>query len=356
MPQEVKQLKQQLSKMMNWNEARLDFLARLLIALVKVKTVNLAELARAFISRAEETSRYRRIQRFLKDYEWKEEERALVTMQLIARRERKVLILDRTEWHFGEQVINILVLAVQYGQVAVPIFWRVMARQGNSETQMRIELIEKYVELFSRQSIAYVTGDREFIGTEWLGYLHEQSIDFRIRIKKNTVITHNGNLVNIREYLKPVSQEQPLYLTHVEVYGHPVHLMAMTLNSGEYLLIIGNANPRRFLQEYQTRWKIEELFACLKSRGFNFEDTPLTDPQKISKIVAALTLAFLWAVKTGQWLHQLKPIRPKKTLQRPIKSIFRYGLDQLQNVLLNIHDGIENLRFLKFSLNFLSCT
>ena len=58
--------------------------------------------------------------------------------------------------------------------------------------------------------------------------------------------------------------------------------MAMTLNSGEYLLIIGNANPRRFLQEYQTRWKIEELFACLKSRGFNFEDTHLTDPQKIS--------------------------------------------------------------------------
>ena len=54
------------------------------------------------------------------------------------------------------------------------------------------------MELFSRQSIAYVTGDREFIGTEWLGYLHEQSIDFRIRIKKNTVITHNGNLVKVR--------------------------------------------------------------------------------------------------------------------------------------------------------------
>jgi hypothetical protein len=49
---------------------------------------------------------------------------------------------------------------------------------------MRIELIETDVELLSRHSIAYVTGDREFMGIEWLSYLHEQSLDFRLRIKK----------------------------------------------------------------------------------------------------------------------------------------------------------------------------
>lgn len=80
MTQEVKPLKSQRGKMLNWNQARLDFLARLLIALVKVRTVNLAELARAFTSSAEENSRYRRIQMFLKDYEWKEEERTQITM------------------------------------------------------------------------------------------------------------------------------------------------------------------------------------------------------------------------------------------------------------------------------------
>ncbi len=69
MPQEVDRLKQQLSKTLNWNEARLSFLARLLIALVKVKMVNLTELSKAFISKAEANSRYRQIQRFFKDYE-----------------------------------------------------------------------------------------------------------------------------------------------------------------------------------------------------------------------------------------------------------------------------------------------
>lgn len=118
-------------------------------------------------------------------------------MQLMAKRGGKILILDRTEWHFGKQIINILVLAVQYGEIAVPLLWRVMARRGNSETQMRIELIEKYVELFSRQSIVYVTGDREFLGVEWLSYLQEKNIDFRIRIKNNTVITNNNIIINI---------------------------------------------------------------------------------------------------------------------------------------------------------------
>ena len=56
MTPKVKQLKSQLSKMLNWNEAQIDFLSRLLIALLKIKMVNLAELARAFISKAEESS------------------------------------------------------------------------------------------------------------------------------------------------------------------------------------------------------------------------------------------------------------------------------------------------------------
>lgn len=67
MTTEVKQLQSQLSKSLNWNEVRVSFLARLLIALLKVKTVNLAELAKAFISKAEVESRYRRIQRVLQN-------------------------------------------------------------------------------------------------------------------------------------------------------------------------------------------------------------------------------------------------------------------------------------------------
>ena len=40
------------------------------------------------------------------------------------------------------------------------------------------------------------------------------------------------------------------------------------------------------------RWQIETLFGCLKTRGFNFEDTHLTDPERLSKLLGLLALAF----------------------------------------------------------------
>jgi len=285
-----------------------------------------------------------------------EEETALLIMHLMGKRGKEVIILDRTEWKFGKAIINILVLTVEYEGVAVPIFWRVMDRRGNSDMEMRIELMEKYVKLFGSKDITYVTGDREFIGEEWIGYLQEQGIDFRIRIKKDAKIVHEGNLINIQEQLEQVNVGQSLYFENCEIYGCHVNLSAMRLEDGKYLLLVGNDNPEKFAQDYKERWNIEELFACLKSRGFNFEDTHLTEPHKISKILAILTIAFLWAVKTGLWLNKVKPIPQKKTLNRPVKSIFRYGLDKLQEVLLNIHHGIKNLLLFEMALEFLSCT
>ena len=356
MSKELKMLREQLSKLLNWNKARMTFLAGMLLALLKEKTVNLSELAKAFMSEVEEKSRYRRIQRFLRDYEMNGEEIAVLIKQLIGKQGKEVLILDRTEWRFGKAVINILLLAVQYEGVAVPFFWRVLDRTGISTMEMRIELIEKYVKLFGGENIAYVTGDREFIGGEWISYLQEQGIDFRFRIKKDARIVHEGNLINIQERLEHVNVGQSLYLENCEIYGCQVNLSAVKLKDDEYLLLIGNDNPEKFASDYKQRWDIEQLFACLKSRGFNFEDTHLTDPLKISKMMVLLTIAFLWALKTGLWLHKVKPIPKKKTLNRPLNSLFRYGLDKLHDVLLNIHWRKENFSFFEIALEFLSCT
>ena len=153
--------------------------------------------------------------------------------------------------------------------------------------------------------------------------MQEQGIDFRIRIKKDAVITHNDDFIDIQESLEPLTQEQPRYLTDCTIYGHHVNLSATKLKNNEYLLLIGNDNPEHFREDYQVRWDIEELFGCLNSRGFNFEDTHLTEPHKISKIMAVLTMAFIWAVQTGQWLNPIQPITKKKTLKRSLKSIFR---------------------------------
>ena len=50
-----------LQDAVNWNRARVHFLAHFLVAILKVKTVNFAEIATAFGTRAKIESNYKRI-------------------------------------------------------------------------------------------------------------------------------------------------------------------------------------------------------------------------------------------------------------------------------------------------------
>jgi hypothetical protein len=57
--------------------------------------------------------------------------------------------------------------------------------------------------------------------------------------------------------------------------------------------------PHRALAAYRQRWTIETMFANLKTKGFNLEDTHITDPGKLSTLLAVLALTVTLTVKTG---------------------------------------------------------
>lgn len=62
-------LSQILSTHFNWNKARISFLSNLIIALLKVRTVCLTDLATALLGKAKTESKYKQLQRFLRDFE-----------------------------------------------------------------------------------------------------------------------------------------------------------------------------------------------------------------------------------------------------------------------------------------------
>jgi len=55
------------------------------------------------------------------------------------------------------------------------------------------------------------------------------------------------------------------------------------------------------LMTYKKRWSIETLFGNLKSRGFNLEQTHVTDHERLEKMVNILAIAVVWALKVGEW-------------------------------------------------------
>ena len=61
----IRLLERTLANNVAWNKARINFLAKFLVALIQVKTVNLVQVANAFSGRAQPASSYKRVQRFL---------------------------------------------------------------------------------------------------------------------------------------------------------------------------------------------------------------------------------------------------------------------------------------------------
>ena len=202
---QVTLLRDALRPHFTWHGARLSFLAAFLIALLWVKTINFAELATAFSGNAQTDSHYKRLQRFFRHYAIDYAEIAQAVMALMAISEPWVLSLDRTQWQFGEHTFNILMLGVVHEGIAFPVVWCLLEKQGNSNTDERIQLFNQFLEHFGERKLACLTADREFIGEDWFCYLlQEPHTPFRIRIR------HKHILGKGRQRLKVIAVFQAL--------------------------------------------------------------------------------------------------------------------------------------------------
>lgn len=225
-------------------------------------------------------------------------------------------------------------------------------KRGNSDSTERIELLAEFIRIFGKNCIDCLLADREFIGEKWFHFLIEQQVIFRIRLKENFLIKKGLPIKTLFRDLKP--GQVRVLRTPRSICGHWLYLAA-TMTSENEFVIIGTQDKfskKDNLEIYLKRWGIETLFGCLKSKGFNFEDTHMTDQKKIYRLLSLLSIAFCWSFLTGNWLASVKPIKIKKH-SRPARSIFRYGLDYLKNIFFNLK---LNLKELVAAVKFLSCT
>ena len=236
------------------------------------------------------------------------------------------MTLDRTNWQWGEKSLNILTLGIAYKGTAIPIYWLILNKRGNSNQRERIALLQRFIRRFGRKNILGVLADREFIGDDWWQWLTAYDIPYLIRMKDNQSVRNRKGL--------PCA---------VRSLFADLKIGGLRLDSGEWLILASNQPFQQPLQVYARRWEIENLFQCLKGRGFHLEETRLTHYFKIKKVMALLALAFCWAHKAGEWQHRVvKPLKIKHH-GRYEQSLFRYGLDYLTDTLLHGMQQINNV-------------
>lgn len=305
----------------------------MVVALIRERTVNLKKLSlHCLYTSKKPEAKYRRLQRFLSRTCLTQNQWAGLVMSFF--KEPVLLALDRTNWAFGQFQINILVLSVVYQNCAVPLFWVLLPHKGASSPDRRRALVNDFLHLFGRQKIQALVMDREFIGPEWLGYLNAQGVTFHVRLRNNIKIARGQG--ELRSPAYDFSSLQSLEVWHLpslrklgcKKEGMRLLVSLTRSKDGELVIIASNKDQAASLERYAQRWSIETLFGCLKNRGFCMEETHLTNPDKISNLLMVLSFAFFWALRLGEWIHTVIPVKFKKHARKAV-SLFRVGLDSL---------------------------
>jgi len=335
------------------NLARVKLIALFISSLCKVQTVTFSKLANAFDSTSKSSSSLRRIQRFIASFDIGSDLIAKLIFGLLPQKDNLILTIDRTNWKFGQTNINIFMLGVVYNGVAFPLLFKMLDKSGNSNTQERIDLVNRFTTLFGKQCIKSLVADREFVGDKWIAFLNQEKIQYHIRIRNNFKVYIPSKAKELKAswlFNNLKVGQYKVYHKIVKINNQYCYISGCKLNSGEFLIVISYNKPQQAKQDYKQRWQIEMCFKAMKSSGFDIEKTHLTELDRIEKLILLVMIAFVWCYKVGIYLHKLKPIKIKKHGRKAI-TIFKYGLNHIANYFLNtLNQNVINI------FEFLSCT
>jgi hypothetical protein len=320
-----------LSEHTGLSASRRETLSWLVLLMLRQGSVCLWRLAAHVATSAELASVQRRFYRFFQYVSLDGAVAARIIVALLGLDGKPwVLAMDRTNWDFGRHTINFLMISVEWQGIAIPLIWTLLPKQGNSATAERIALFDRLAQAFPNLRIASLTGDREFIGEGWMSMLAERKIPFVLRLRENQYVQRQGyaemTIAAIASRLEPgktVILKEPCKLGR-SAGAASLRIVILRLATDELLALATPSEPRKALARYKARWRIETLFANLKSKGFDLEATHLTDLGKLATLMALLALAVALAAKSGSAAQQRKPI-PIKKHGRKAQSIFALG-------------------------------
>jgi hypothetical protein len=331
-------LSEAISEHIKLSGTRRETLTWLAYLIMRQGTICLWRLATHVTTAAQTASVRRRFYRFFQYVELDGTAAARIVVDLLGLRGKAwVLAMDRTNWDFGKRPINILMVSVIWNGMGIPLIWTLLPSAGNSQTATRVCLLDRLRKAFPDLRIAALMGDREFIGDQWMGYLKSQQIPFVLRLRENQYVVREGYVpVTIAAIAGRLARGQKMIVKgwcRLGAAGQSpaLRLIVMRLKTGELLALAASGNPRRALAQYRRRWTIETMFGNLKTKGFNLEDTHITDHGKLSTLLAVLAMAIALCIKTGVAAARIKPIAIKHHGRRAV-SLFALGLAALRKI------------------------
>ena len=235
-----------------------------------------------------------------------------------------------------------LVVSVLYEKRALPLCWLVVnSKKGHLLESLHCELIQKAQQLLGSDREVILLGDGEFDGIQLLETVRTGGWEYVCRTAKNVCLyemgqsfsfdalhVQEGDYVEIAEVEFTAAHYGPLTVIAAWESGYlePIYLVT-NLELGEEALAC-----------YRRRYGIETFFSDQKSRGFHIGHSHLSDPERLSRLLIASCLGYIWMVCLGVRVKQKGKLSVIHRSNRCDLSLFQIGLLWLEHCL---NEGLD---------------
>ena len=317
----------------------LTTLAALISGIVGSKSTQLPHIATKVPDGTKPESRVKRFTRWLDNERIVEEVYFLPYAEVLLRHlalQTVVLVMDGSGVGRG---CTALMMHVVYKGRALPLAWRVrQAPKGHFPEALHIAMVELMREVIPAEATVVLLGDGEFDGTALQATLHAAGWAYACRTAMSTTATWDDTpfrLDTLGACLRPgrLIEVKNVHVTR-EAYGPIMVLCCWAKGYHEPLYLVSNmATAEEACRWYEKRFRIETFFSDQKSRGFPIHKSHISDAQRLSRLLIAVCLAYIWVVYLGSVCEteQWRPIIHRR--KRCDLSLFQLGLRFLEHLL-----------------------
>lgn len=228
-----------------------------------------------------------------------------------------VLMIDCTK--VGGKCIC-LMLSIYYKGRALPLCWQVFkGKKGHSSSELQLELLKNIFPHLQGKEVILL-GDGEFDSNDVIDWLENQ-LNWRYvcRTATNIKIFDEEEWLSLSELSIPDKEEaffcQVLFTQEASV--GPINIVALwDEEDSRHIFFVTNMETLEEAREwYRLRFTIETLFSDVKGRGFNLDKTRLRHPERVSRLILTVAIAYVFTIGFGI----------KAVINRTVEKLIRLG-------------------------------
>ena len=230
-----------------------------------------------------------------------------------------------------------LVVSVIYQNRALPLAWIVVqGSKGHLPEETHCQLVQTVKSMLPEDSDVIFLGDGEFDGNQLQAELDRMGWQYSCRTARNRLVDDDGDQFALDEiHLQPGDclALPDVAVTH-DKYGPVLVIAWWRKDTKEPIYLVSNMElVAEACHWYGKRFRIETFFSDQKSRGFHLQKSHISDPERMTRLLIAACLAYIWVIYLGAIAKRDEWVAIIHRTDRCDLSLFQLGLDLLEHFL-----------------------